>query len=170
LTATFAAFSSITLGSGSASLSAGALGLIGDPLSGTLGRYGAFRAKQNLRTCPESINSDGTRLYASNTGDTSISVFDTTSPLDPVEIQHLKLQGQGNSFEIELDPTGNFLYAITQRASATTALGQGNTLHVLRVDRETGKVDEDESPLRIKVPNGVRPQGVAVVELSSDSR
>jgi 6-phosphogluconolactonase (cycloisomerase 2 family) len=127
-------------------------------------------ADSGAAPCWTRMNSDGTRLYASNTGDTSISVFDTTSPLDPVEIQHLKLQGQGNSFEIELDPTGNFLYAITQRASATTALGQGNTLHVLRVDRETGKVDEDESPLRIKVPNGVRPQGVAVVELSSDSR
>lgn len=120
--------------------------------------------------CWTRMNSDGTRLYASNTGDTSISVFDTTSPLDPVEIQHLKLEGLGNSFEIELDPTGNFLYAITQRASATTALGQGNTLHVLKVDRETGKVDEDESPLQINAPNGVRPQGVAAVELSSDSR
>jgi 6-phosphogluconolactonase (cycloisomerase 2 family) len=127
-------------------------------------------ADSGAAPCWTRMNSDGTRLYASNTGDTSISVFDTTSPLDPEEIQHLKLRGQGNTFEIELDPTGNFLYAITQRASATTALGQGNTLHVLRVDRETGKVDEDESPLEIKVPNGVRPQGVAVVEVISDSR
>ena len=109
-------------------------------------------------------NDEGTRLYASNTGDRSISVFDTINPLNPVEIQHLQLQGEGNQFEIELDPSGRFLYAISQRASASTPLGQGNTLHVLTIDPATGLVAEPNSPLAITGPNGVRPQGLAVVQ------
>jgi 6-phosphogluconolactonase (cycloisomerase 2 family) len=108
---------------------------------------------------------DGTRLYASNTGDRSISVFDTTSHLTHVEIQHFVLQGQGNQFEIELDPTGAFLYAVSQRASASTPLGQGNTLHVLTIDRVTGFVAEPNTPVNLAVPNGVRPQGLAAVQL-----
>lgn len=109
-------------------------------------------------------NDEGTRLYASNTGDRSISVFDTSNPLNPVEIQHLQLQGQGNQFEIELDPSGKFLYAISQRASASTPLGQGNALHVLTIDPVTGLVAEPNPPLAITVPNGVRPQGLASVQ------
>lgn len=109
-------------------------------------------------------NDEGTRLYASNTGDRSISVFDTSNPLNPVEIQHLQLQGEGNQFEIELDPSGRFLYAVSERASASTPLGQGNTLHVLTIDPVTGFVAEPNAPLAITVPDGVRPQGLAAVE------
>ena len=118
--------------------------------------------------CWVRTNDEGTRLYASNTGDRSISVFDTTNPLAPVEIQHLVLQGEGNQFEIELDPSGKFLYAISQRASASTPLGQGNTLHLLTVDPATGLVAEPNAPLPITVPNGVRPQGLATVQPLSD--
>lgn len=109
-------------------------------------------------------NDQGTRLYASNTGDRSISVFDTTSPLNPVEIQHLVLKGQGNQYEIELDPTGAYLYAVSQRASASIPLGQGNTLHVLAIDPITGLLTEPNAPLNLAVPNGVRPQGLATVQ------
>jgi 6-phosphogluconolactonase (cycloisomerase 2 family) len=41
-------------------------------------------------------NATGTRLYTANTADSSISVYDSTFPLEPVEIQHLKLNGLGN--------------------------------------------------------------------------
>jgi 6-phosphogluconolactonase (cycloisomerase 2 family) len=107
------------------------------------------------------VNNDGTRLYSSNTGDNSISVFDIANPLKPVEIQHLRLKGTGSSFEIELDPENNYLYAVTQRAAATTPLGQGNNLHVLRVG-VNGRLTENEgSPLALPVPSGTRPQGLA---------
>jgi 6-phosphogluconolactonase (cycloisomerase 2 family) len=118
--------------------------------------------------CWVRTNDEGTRLYASNTGDRSISVFDTTNPLAPVEIQHLVLQGEGNQFEIDLDPSGKFLYAISQRASASTPLGEGNTLHLLTVEPATGLVAEPNAPLPITVPNGVRPQGLATVQPLSD--
>jgi hypothetical protein len=92
-------------------------------------------------------------------------VYDSTFPLQPVEIQHLKLKGVGNPLQLTVDPRGNFLYVVTQRASASIPLGQGNTLHVLRINEITGKL-EDDSFVELSVPPGTRPQGVAAVELS----
>ena len=113
-------------------------------------------------------NATGTRIYTANTGDNSISVYDNTFPLQPVEIEHLVLKGLGSVFQITADPRGTFLYAVTQRASATVPLGEGNTLHVLRIDQLTGKVTEaGTSFVELPVPPGTRPQGVAAVELAN---
>ena len=111
-------------------------------------------------------NATGTRLYAVNTGDSSISVYDNTLPLNPVEIEHLKLHGPGSPFQVTVDPRGTFLYVVTQRASPITPLGEGNTLHVLKVDHATGRVSET-SFVKLPVPPGTRPQGVAAVELAN---
>ncbi|PYX87247.1 MAG: hypothetical protein DMG68_12435 [Acidobacteria bacterium] len=111
-------------------------------------------------------NATGTRLYTVNTGDSSISVYDSTSPLQPVEIEHLKLSGLGNPFQITVDPRGTFLYVVTQRASASTPLGEGNTLHLLKVDKTNGKIAE-AGFVKLPVPPGTRPQGVAAVELTN---
>jgi 6-phosphogluconolactonase (cycloisomerase 2 family) len=111
--------------------------------------------------CWVRVNIDGTRLYSSNTGDNSVSVFDISNPLKPVEIQKLSLRGEGSSFQIELDPTNDYLYAVSQRAAATTPLGHGSNLHVVRV-RHNGLLKEDEnSPVALPVPNVTRPQGLA---------
>jgi 6-phosphogluconolactonase (cycloisomerase 2 family) len=107
------------------------------------------------------VNAEGTRMYTSNTGDNSISVYDTSDPLRPVQIQHQVLKGVGSSFQLELDPSGRTLFAISQRAAATTPLGEGSNLHVLNV-RDDGRVFETEhSPLALPVPANVRPQGLA---------
>ena len=95
-------------------------------------------------------------------------MYDNTFPLQPVEIEHLVLKGLGSVFQITADPRGTFLYAVTQRASATVPLGEGNTLHVLRIDQLTGKVTEaGTSFVELPVPPGTRPQGVAAVELAN---
>jgi DNA-binding beta-propeller fold protein YncE len=113
-------------------------------------------------------NATGTRIYTANTGDNSISVYDNTFPLQPVEIEHLVLKGLGSVFQITVDPRGNFLYAVTQRSSATVPLGEGNTLHVLRINQVTGKITESgASFVELPVPPGTRPQGVAAVELAN---
>jgi len=109
-------------------------------------------------------NATGTRLYAVNTGDSSVSVYDTTFPLQPVEIEHLKLSGLGSPFQITVNPRGTFLYVVTQRASASVPLGEGNTLHVLTVNKSNGKIAES-SFVKLPVPPGTRPQGVAAVEV-----
>ncbi len=107
------------------------------------------------------VSADGTRMYTSNTGDNSISVYDTSDPLNPAQIQRLVLKGVGSSFQLELDPSGRSLFAISQRASTAVALGQGSNLHVLNVRRD-GRIDEtDQSPLALPVPANIRPQGLA---------
>ncbi|MBV9341821.1 MAG: hypothetical protein JO159_13160 [Acidobacteria bacterium] len=113
-------------------------------------------------------NAAGTRLYTANTGDSSISVYDSSLPLEPVEIQHLKLQGLGNPLQITVDPRGAFLYVVTQRGSASIPLGQGNTLRALKIDQVSGKlVESGTSIVNLPVPPGTRPQGVAAVELAN---
>lgn len=107
-------------------------------------------------------NTVGTRLYTSNTNDNSISVYDITNPLDPVEIQHLKLHGLGNSFQNIIDPRGTWLYVLTQRGSSSIPLGEGNTLHALRIDPVSGKLSEDHF-VSLSLPKGTRPQGLAAV-------
>ena len=110
-------------------------------------------------------NEAGTRLYTSNTGDGSVSVYDTTAPLAPVEIQKLKLKGVGNPLQLDLDPRGDFLYVITQRADDTIPLGTGNSLHALKVNATTGRLTETgNSSVALPVPPGTRPQGVVVVQ------
>jgi 6-phosphogluconolactonase (cycloisomerase 2 family) len=114
--------------------------------------------------CWVRANTAGTRLYTSNTVDNSISVYDSSNPLRPLEIQHLVLSGQGNSFQITLAPQEDYLYVITQRGSSSIPLGEGNTLHVLRVDPVTGKLSGDKF-VSLQVPSGTRPQGVAAVHV-----
>jgi 6-phosphogluconolactonase (cycloisomerase 2 family) len=114
-----------------------------------------------IAICWTRVNNDATRLYSANTGDNSISVFDISNPVKPVEIQHLRLRGVGSIFEIELDPANRYLYGVTQRSAASTPLGQGNNLHVLRVVPDGRLVENEGSPLALPVPAGTRPQGVA---------
>jgi 6-phosphogluconolactonase (cycloisomerase 2 family) len=109
-------------------------------------------------------NGAGTRLYTSNTGDNSISVYDTTNPLQPVEIQHLVLGGMGNAVQFTLSPREDYLYVVTQRATASTPLGQGSTLHVLSVSQSTGQLSND-SFVQLHLPKGTRPQGVAAIQM-----
>jgi 6-phosphogluconolactonase (cycloisomerase 2 family) len=110
-------------------------------------------------------NANGTRLYASNTGDRTITVYDTTNPLQPVEMQKVSLKGNGNAFQIALDPTGAWLYVVTQRSSASTPVGQGNTLQVLRIQPDSGVLsDPPADPITLPSVLGARPQGVVAVQ------
>ena len=110
--------------------------------------------------CWLTVNRRGSRLYASNTADNSISVFDLSNPSEPVEIQHVILRGLGSSFQLALDNRNQFLHVVDQRASADTPLGQGNTLHVLRVLADGTLSEVASSPTVLSLPEGTRPQGV----------
>src|SRR5206468_7768872 len=97
-------------------------------------RYDAQGHLTFLRTVADSgaavcwliVNRAGTRLYASNTGDNSISVFDLSDPANPIEMQHLLLRGVGNPFQLALDSEDRFLQVVDQRASASIPAGQGD--------------------------------------------
>ncbi len=105
-------------------------------------------------------NKAGTRLYTTNTADNSVSVYDLTDPLAPVEIQKVILAGNSSAFQLSLDSKGKFLYVVGQRSSAATPLGDGSLLHVLKVDKDGLLREIGSSPLTLPVPAGTRPQGV----------
>jgi 6-phosphogluconolactonase (cycloisomerase 2 family) len=84
-------------------------------------------------------NRAGTRLYTANTGSSTVSVYDTTDPDEPKEIQAVHTSGPGALFQLALDPTERFLYVIGQRGSHAAP---GNALHVLAVDDEDGTLSE----------------------------
>jgi 6-phosphogluconolactonase (cycloisomerase 2 family) len=132
---------------------------------------------QGAGPCWATVSANGKFLYIGNTGTDSIGVFSLSNPLKPVEIQEFKLGGplappgspagtlESNVFQIALDPSGRFLYAISQNTSPTGSFPQGNQLHVLAVSHD-GTLSEPSGPIIFStsdVPADAHPQGVLVV-------
>jgi len=118
-------------------------------------------ANSGKAICWLRANRAGTRLYSANTGSSTVSVYDTTDPDEPKEIQAIHISGPGALFQLALDPTERFLYVIGQRGSHAAP---GNALHVLALDEEDGTLTEVSSspvPITLQSPDA-RPQGVAV--------
>ena len=118
-------------------------------------------ANSGTAICWLRTNRAGTRLYTANTGSSTVSVYNTTDPDEPKEIQAIHTSGPGILFQLALDPTERFLYVIGQRGSHAAP---GNALHVLAVDEEDGTLTEVPSspmPITLQSPDA-RPQGVAV--------
>jgi 6-phosphogluconolactonase (cycloisomerase 2 family) len=134
-------------------------------------RYNQAGNLQFLRTVPDSgkgpcwalVNTEGTRLYASNTGDHSVSVYDISlDPTEPIEIQHLVLNGTGSSFQFALDSAGRWLHVVRQQSGPTQDV-TANALSVLEVAADGTLTEVPSSPTLLPVPNLVRPQGVAAL-------
>ncbi len=143
----------------------------------TANRIGVYRYNEEgelnfLRTVPNAgqgicwirSNKSGTRIYTSDTATNLISVYDSTDPEEPIEIQTLTLAGVGNAFQISLSADGKSLFVLSQQAAATVPAGQGNVLHTLTIKGD-GTVTETGSPIVFNLPAGVRVQGLAVVDL-----
>jgi 6-phosphogluconolactonase (cycloisomerase 2 family) len=142
----------------------------------TINRIGVYRFRNSGRlkfersvpnsgkaVCWLTINKQATRLYASNTGDPSISVYDISkNPSMPIEIQTLKYSSTGGGFQFALDSTGTFLHVVTQQ-SAPTSDQTANAIHVFRVAHDGTLTEVPSSPTLLPVPNLVRPQGVAAL-------
>ncbi|MDF5732575.1 MAG: beta-propeller fold lactonase family protein [Rhizonema sp. PD38] len=113
-------------------------------------------------SCWLTTNRAGTRLYTSNPGDNSISVYDIAKdPTTPVEIQNVKLKGSGGGANLTLDPTESFLQVLGQGFSPDIAAG--NALNVLKVNPKDGTVSEvSSSPLSLPSVNGSVPLGIVV--------
>ena len=134
-------------------------------------RYGQAGALEFLRTMPNAgkgicwirSNHNGSRLYTTDTATNQISVYDSSDPEYPVEIQTLTLQGAGQAFQLSLSPDGRSLYALSQRSAAALPVGEGNELHTLQVKTD-GTVVEEAGPISLPGTNLARPQGVAVIE------
>ncbi len=124
-----------------------------------------------VRTVPDSgngvcwlrVNKVGTRLYASNTGDPSVSVYDISADsTKPIQIQKVTMVSTGGGFQFELDSTNQFLHVVTQQ-SAPSSNVMANALHVFTVAGDGTITEVPASPTILPVPNLVRPQGVAAL-------
>ncbi len=136
--------------------------------------YVSTAADTGAAPCWCQVSKDGRVLYVSNTVTDSVSFFSLADPLNPVQIQELKLGGPRGTpggaqtfvFEIALDPTGKFLFAVTQ--STDPSFPQGNQLHTLRLARD-GTLSEPLAPIIFSqkdVPANAHPQGLAIVQLN----
>lgn len=114
--------------------------------------------------CWANVNHAGTRLYATNTGDNSIAVYDLTDPLEPVEIQHFVLaETTGALFSTVIDDSDQWIYVSNEPASAT-ATPAANAFHSLKVGSD-GTLTEPFPPTVLPIGGTVpvRAQGIAVL-------
>ena len=125
------------------------------------------------------VGDPGTRLYTVNNIDASVSFYDNTDPLQPVERQKLVLKEHGpmflndrgadsfmqvtsTPFQPAPDPTEKFIYVVSQRADAThPSVTEGNKLHTLSIAAD-GTVSQPGAPLNLPVPASARPMGLVV--------
>jgi len=113
--------------------------------------------------CWVRVNKAGTRIYTVNTIDASVSVFDSTDPLRPTEIQHLVAKGPGDLFNVTLDPSGRFLYVVSQRSNGFPVPGALNQIHIFQIGTD-GKLTEAEcSPEALPAGATFRAQGVVAL-------
>lgn len=110
-------------------------------------------------------NKAGTRLYTSDTTSNSVSVYDLGDPETPVEIQNQVLSGLGNVLQFGLSGDEKYLYALSSRGTATIPEGQGNILHVLKIEADGTVSEAGTTPVVFALPAGTRPQGVLTVDL-----
>ena len=133
----------------------------------TLGRLRFQGAASDSGTvvCWMRTNRAGTRLYASNTGDASVTVYDIgTNALRPREIQRVALPTKGGAYQLSLTPDESGLIVLTQRFQAATPVGQGNEIHSFRVSPKDGTLTMGQTPfVALDLPGDTRPQGVLVL-------
>jgi len=110
--------------------------------------------------CWFAINAAGTVLYSAESGTGTLTVYDTTNALAPVQVQHVTLSNQPQrATDIKIDPTGNFLYSLG--VANTNELGSPY-LHVFSISQIDGTLTE-LTPVALPVAQLEHPQGLAVL-------
>jgi 6-phosphogluconolactonase (cycloisomerase 2 family) len=160
---------------------------VGFPLAGQIGVYdidpssGALNFNNSVSSgaavCWLRTNSEGSNLYALNSAENSVSVFNTSTASSPVSVQKLALADPGpdytamgmsfptsEDFSLSFSPSGKTLYVISQYTNPDFTLGNFNLLHVLKV-AEDGTLSELTQPVPIPVSSTVRPQGLVSYQI-----
>jgi 6-phosphogluconolactonase (cycloisomerase 2 family) len=112
------------------------------------------RAVKNngIDICWLRMNAVGSRLYSSESVTNTLTVYDTMDPVNPVQLQQVALNvPDGFVINIELDPSGAFLYALA-----------GHGIHTLNVDAG-GMLSETVSPTVLPTGDRDTPIGLAVI-------
>jgi hypothetical protein len=125
------------------------------------------RAIPNPRSflpCWTHVNAAGTRMYSGNAGSDNLTTFDISGdPTNPRAIQSVPLDAPGNPWNFEIDPSGRLLFLLDMRAVRQIPAGLGNDLHALRIGADGRLTEERSSPVKIPVPVGTNPIGLAIV-------
>jgi 6-phosphogluconolactonase (cycloisomerase 2 family) len=111
--------------------------------------------------CWTLINKAGTRLYTDNAGNNTMTVYDTADPMNPKQIQLLKLKGTGNPWDVRFSPDEKYVFMVDPRARPNVKPGGGQAVHSLMVGPD-GKLSEPTEPAPIPVDLDVNPIGMAV--------
>ena len=121
-------------------------------------------------------NKAGTRLYALNSGEGSVSVFDLTDAQNPKKTQTLALKNPGpvfqpgpdgpmlvtsEPFHLNLSPNGTTLFVVSQHASPDFSANY-NYFHALPIAAD-GSLSEPYAPVQPPVDARTRPQGAVSV-------
>lgn len=120
-------------------------------------------------------NKKGDRLYVLNSGENTVSVFNTSNPLMPVSIGKITLKNSGpdivndmgmtfttsEDFSLQFSGNEKYLYIVSQHTNTNFTIGNFNYLHILNVDAD-GMLMENATPIQLPVPASLRPQGLAV--------
>lgn len=134
-----------------------------------------------LEICWIRTTASGARIYTVNNIDNSVSFYDNSDPLQPVERQKLSLKLSGplflndrgamsfmqvtsTPFQPALSPDEKFLYVVGNRVNALdNTVTAGNYIHVLNIAAD-GTLSQPGAPLvlPVPVPPATRPQGLVV--------
>jgi DNA-binding beta-propeller fold protein YncE len=144
----------------------------GFPVAGAVGAYsidegtGALTLQNVVKSGPAACwlktDAEGKRLYALNSGNNSVSVFDITSANSPTLMSKLDLKdsvSQGD-FALGFSPNGATLYVVSQNVNADLTVPGFGYLHVLKVAADRS-LSEPSDPVQLPVAADVRPMGVA---------
>ena len=158
---------------------------VGFPLQGKVSVYnidantGALHLSTTVDAGPAACwlrsSKDGKYLYALNSGENTISIFNTSNPGSPTGLGKFTLKNSGpvymamglsfttsEDFSFEFSRDGKYCYVISQYTNADFSLGNYNLLHVLVVGTD-GLLTEPGEPLQLPVSSTVRPQGVVTL-------
>ena len=158
---------------------------VGFPLQGKVAVYNIDAASGVLSfsktvdagpaACWLRTNNDGKYLYALNSGENTISIYNTSNPGSPASLGKFTLKNPGplytamgltfttsEDFSFEFSKDGKYCYVISQYTNPDFTVGNYNLLHVLVVG-DGGLLSEPGIPVQLPVNSTVRPQGVVTL-------
>jgi 6-phosphogluconolactonase (cycloisomerase 2 family) len=120
---------------------------------------------------------DGNHLYVLNSGENTISMYNSSNPGSPSSLGKLTLKNSGPTymamgmpfttsepFGLGFSTDEDFMIVVNQHTNPDFSIGNYNYLHLLRVS-DNGTLSEPGEPMQLPVPNTVRPRGVAVIHV-----